>query len=64
MAQGKTILWRTCLGCVYIPIPVILEFLQDTYSEATPFQSAEQAINHWLLSQVVTACRGGIGGTA
>lgn len=62
MAQSEMIMWRTCLGCAYVPVPVILAFLQDTYSATTPFQSAEQAISHWLLTQVVTACRGALAG--
>lgn len=63
MANGNTILWRTCLGTVYIPATTILRFLQSEYPNEAGFESAEQAIEHWLLSEIVTAAHGGIGGT-
>ncbi|KAG8964472.1 hypothetical protein FRC00_002252 [Tulasnella sp. 408] len=62
MANGNTILWRTCLGTVYIPATSLLKFLQDDYPTEAGFTSAEQAIEHWLLSEISTAARGGIGG--
>ncbi|KIO31322.1 hypothetical protein M407DRAFT_220450 [Tulasnella calospora MUT 4182] len=62
MANGNTLLWRTCLGTVYIPATSILKFLQDDYPTEAGFTSAEQAIEHWLLSEISTAARGGIGG--
>ncbi|KIO33374.1 hypothetical protein M407DRAFT_17922 [Tulasnella calospora MUT 4182] len=63
MANGKTLLWRTCLGTVYIPATTILHFLQAEYPDGAGFDSSEQAIDHWLMTEVITAARGGIGGT-
>ncbi|KIO22353.1 hypothetical protein M407DRAFT_9983 [Tulasnella calospora MUT 4182] len=62
MANGNTILWRTCLGTVYVPATTILQLLRTDYPDEVGFASAEQAIEHWLLCEVSTAARGGIGG--